>query len=72
MDRLAHSVAARWREARAPSKSPRAPTKFQPRIKLKDWVDVTDPSGEGDYSDVTVPGKGNFTDITKVTQASEE
>jgi hypothetical protein len=43
MDRLARKVTFRWKEAKPPSKSPRAPTKFQPRIKEKDWVDVTDP-----------------------------
>jgi hypothetical protein len=53
MDKLAHIVADRWMEAKSPSRSPRAPTKFQPRVKQKDWVDVTDPDGDGDFSDVT-------------------
>jgi hypothetical protein len=53
MDRLARIVVNRWLQAKVPSKSPRAPTKFQPRVKQEDWVDVTDPNGDGDFSDIT-------------------
>lgn len=44
------------------------PTPFQPRIKQRDWADITKPDGIGDFSDVTKPGEGNFVDITKVTK----
>lgn len=52
---LARRVAARYIEAaRTPSKSPRAPSKFRPRIKQDEgWTDVTDPDGTGDFVDIT-------------------
>lgn len=53
MDTLAKKVAEKF-AARTPSRSPRGPSKFRPRIKEDEgWTDITDPDGTGDFVDIT-------------------
>jgi len=67
MDILSRKVAARF--AAKPSR--RSPVPFQPRVKVRDWADITKPDGLGDFSDVTRPEEGNFIDITQVTKEAK-
>jgi hypothetical protein len=66
---LAETLPERVAERFAAKPSKRSPIPFQPRVKVRDWADITEPDGLGDFSDVTEPGQGNnYLDLTEVTK----